>query len=89
MNGCDHAACLALLRRLRETGCRVELDVLGFEETDLIDQARRRGIGRVLRCCGDAWKLWDGKGERDVTGEEVLREAETWAAAGWGDHTPE
>jgi hypothetical protein len=24
-----------------------------------------------------------------VTGEEVLREAETWAAAGQGDHTPE
>jgi ATP phosphoribosyltransferase regulatory subunit len=86
VHGCDHAACLALLRRLRETGCRVELDVLGFEGTTLIDQARRRDIQRVLRCCGDKWKLWDGDSERDIAGEDVLREAARWASAGHADN---
>jgi ATP phosphoribosyltransferase regulatory subunit len=89
VQGCDHATCLALLRRLRETGCRVERDVLGAEGATLIDQARRRGIGRVLRCCGDAWKLWDGDGERDVTATAVLQQAERWAAAGEGDKAQE
>jgi ATP phosphoribosyltransferase regulatory subunit len=89
VHGCDHAQCLALLRRLRETGCRVELDVLGFEETALIEQARQRGIRRVLRCCGDTWKLWDGEAERDMTGATVLREAERWASAGRGANVQE
>jgi ATP phosphoribosyltransferase regulatory subunit len=82
VHGCDHAECLALLRRLREQGYRVELDVLRLGGTTLIDQARQRGIQRVLRCCGDRWRLWDGESERDVTGEAVLQEAETWASSG-------
>ena len=89
VHGCGHAACLALLRRLRGTGCRVELDVLGFEGTALIEQARKRGIGRALRCCGDTLKLWDGEIERDVTGEELLLEAGRWPSAGHKDNTSE
>ena len=84
VQGCDHAECLALLRRLRETGCRVELDVLGLEGSALLEQARRRGIGRVLSCRGDRWKLWDESGERDVTGAALLQEAARWASAGRG-----
>jgi ATP phosphoribosyltransferase regulatory subunit len=89
VHGCDHAACLALLRRLREKGCRVELDVQRIEGTALIDQARQRGIRRVLRCCGGTWRLWDEKGERDVTGEAVLQEAEMWASAAAKSWVPE
>ena len=89
VHGCDHAGCLALLRRLRETGCRVELDVLCLDGAALIDQARQRGIGRVLRCCGDSWKLWAGETERDMTAEALLREAEGWASAGQTDNVPE
>jgi len=89
VHSCDHAACLALLRRLREKGCRVELDVLRLKGTALIDQARQRGIQRVLRCCGDTWRLWDEKGERDVTGEAVLQEAEMWASAAAKGCVPE
>jgi ATP phosphoribosyltransferase regulatory subunit len=89
VHGCDHAECLALLRRLREKGCRVELDVLSIEGTALIDQARQRGIQRVLRCCGDSWRLWDGEGERDVTGEAVLQQAEMWASTGDKGCAPE
>ena len=89
VQGCDHATCLDLLRRLRETGCRVERDVLGTEGSALIDQARRRGIGRVLRCCGDAWTLWDGENERDMTEEDLLREVEGWSSPGRGDRAQE
>ncbi len=89
VHGCDHAACLALLRRLREKGCRVELDVLRIEGAALIDQARQRGIQRVLCCRGDTWRLWDGEGERDVTAEAVLQEAETWASTGDKGCVPE
>ena len=89
VHGCDHAECLALLRRLREKGCRVELDVLGLEGTALIDQARQRGIQRVLHCRGDTWRLRDGEGERDVTGEAVLQEAEMWASLGDRGYVPE
>ena len=60
-----------------------------IEGTALIDQARQRGIQRVLRCCGDTWRLWDGEGERDVTGEAVLQEAETWASTGDRGCVPE
>jgi ATP phosphoribosyltransferase regulatory subunit len=89
VHGCDHAECLALLRRLREQGCRVELDVLRLEGTALIDQARRRGIQRVLRCCGDTWRLWDESGERDVTEEAMLQQAEGWASIGDRGFVPE
>jgi ATP phosphoribosyltransferase regulatory subunit len=51
--GCDHSACLTLIARLRQLGCRVEIDVLGMNETELADQARQRGVPRTLRCVID------------------------------------
>jgi ATP phosphoribosyltransferase regulatory subunit len=53
VRGCDHPACLRLTARLRQLGCRVEIDVLGMDETELADQARQRGTPRTLRCVGD------------------------------------
>jgi ATP phosphoribosyltransferase regulatory subunit len=55
MCSCDHPACLRLIARLRQRGCRVETDVLGLGERELAEQARQRGIARTLRClAGDA-----------------------------------
>jgi ATP phosphoribosyltransferase regulatory subunit len=71
MHCCDQAACLGLVRALRQRGCRVEVDVLGLDAEDLHEQARERGIPRVLRCAGGEWHLWDGSGERTVTEEEL------------------
>jgi len=51
--GCDHPGCLALIARLRQRGSRVEIDVLGLDETKLAEQAHQRGIPRTLRCLGD------------------------------------
>jgi ATP phosphoribosyltransferase regulatory subunit len=55
--GCDHPACLRLIARLRQRGCRVEIDVLELDETELADQARQRGAPRTLRCVGDLVRL--------------------------------
>jgi ATP phosphoribosyltransferase regulatory subunit len=76
---CDHGSCLALLRDLRNLGCYVEVDVLGLDRTSLIDQARLRGIRRVLHCDKGQWCLWDENGERAVTPAMLLQEAETWS----------
>lgn len=81
---CQHAACMALVRRLRQQGCRVEVDPLGLEPIALVDQARQRGISRVLRCChrgsppSSELLLADEKGERALTEAALLGEAETW-----------
>jgi ATP phosphoribosyltransferase regulatory subunit len=74
MHCCDHAACLALVRTLRQRGCHVEVDVLGLGVEGLHEQARERGIPRVLRCAGGKWHLWDRSGERTLTEEEVILE---------------
>jgi ATP phosphoribosyltransferase regulatory subunit len=78
MRGCDHPACLALVRRLRQRGCRVEVDVLGLDEIALADQTRWRSIPRTLRCADGDWLLTDERGERVLTDTELLREAEAW-----------
>jgi ATP phosphoribosyltransferase regulatory subunit len=78
MHCCDHESCLTLLRNLRQRGYNVEMDVLGLARTDLIDQARLRGIQRVLYCGDGQWSLWDADGERVVTPESLLQEAERW-----------
>ncbi len=75
---CDQPACLALIGHLRQRGCRVEVDVLGLDEAGLLDQARRRGIPRVLHCRSGKWHLWDEKGERVLTGQAVLQESTHW-----------
>jgi len=89
VRGCDHPACLRLMACLRQRGCRVEIDVLELDETELADQACQRGIPRTLRCVGDlarpnlcadheAWLLTDESGERTLTGAALLQEAEKW-----------
>ena len=74
MHCCDQAACLGLVRALRQRGCHVEVDVLGLDAERLHEQARKRGISRVLRCARGEWHLWDGSGERTVTKEELNQE---------------
>jgi ATP phosphoribosyltransferase regulatory subunit len=81
VRGCDHPACLSLLRRLRERGHRVEVDVLGLDEASMAEQARQRAIPRILRCAGDAWILAEDGGERTLGAADLLREASTWSAA--------
>jgi ATP phosphoribosyltransferase regulatory subunit len=78
--GCDHPACLALVRRLRQRGCRVQVDVVESGEAELARQARQRGIPRTLRRADDVWllTLTNGKGERTLTVAALLQEAETW-----------
>jgi ATP phosphoribosyltransferase regulatory subunit len=78
----DRAGCLALVGALRELGCRVEVDVLGLNDARLAAAARARGVARTLRCAGDTWWLVDEGGEREMTGEMVLREAKWWNGQG-------
>ncbi len=79
---CDQAACLGLVQVLRQRGCHVEVDVLGLDAERLHQQARERGIPRVLRCARGEWYLWDGSGERIVTREGLIQElgrSEEWS----------
>jgi ATP phosphoribosyltransferase regulatory subunit len=84
MHGCDHPACLALAQRLRQSGFRVEVDVLGLDRATLLDQARRRGIPRLLRCSGGGWYLWDEDGEWPLTEETLLEKSQTWRSTAEG-----
>jgi len=80
VQGCDHAACLSLVQQLRQAGTRVEVDVLGRQEAEVLAHAHRQGCRRVLRCQGDghSWLLVDEKGERTVTAAHQLLEMRTW-----------
>jgi ATP phosphoribosyltransferase regulatory subunit len=78
VRGCGHPTCLASVGRLRQQGCRVAVDPLGLEPAEILDQARRRGIPRTLRCAAEGWLLADNSGERRVTETALLREAEKW-----------
>jgi len=86
VRGCDHAGCLALVQRLRQGGCRVEVDPLGLDGPALAKHARRRGIARVLQCAGDDWQLIDARGVRTLTEAELWREARTWIDLSKGVH---
>lgn len=80
VQGCDHPACLSLVRRLRQAGHRIEVDVLGRQGEELLAHARRQGCRRVLRCRDDGhcWLLGDEEGERAVTADRLLEEMKTW-----------
>lgn len=80
VHGCNHPDCLALIRRLRQAGYRIEVDVLGRDEAELLAHARRQGAGHTLRCQGDGrcWLLRDERGERTVTAAQLLEEMKTW-----------
>ncbi|MGC9335005.1 MAG: hypothetical protein ACP5JJ_12705, partial [Anaerolineae bacterium] len=74
----EAGACMALVRELRQAGCRVEVDVLGTEVPALQAEARRRNIPRSLYCEGDAWILVDEAGQRVLSREALLQEAAAW-----------
>jgi ATP phosphoribosyltransferase regulatory subunit len=81
---CDHPNCLGMVDRLRQRGCRIEVDVLRLDQVDLLAQARQRGIPRLLHCSGGEWRLLDGLdlptgGTEEVVSEAALLEAcEAW-----------
>jgi ATP phosphoribosyltransferase regulatory subunit len=83
---CDHPDCLGIVGRLRQRGCRVEVDVLGLDEVDLLAQARQRGIPRLLRCSDGEWRLLDGLdleadgSEQGVSETELLEACKAWRA---------
>ena len=80
VRGCQDPACLSLVRRLRDLGCRVEIDPLGLDAQDLALQARRRGVLRTLTRSGRQWLLADTQGgERLLSESELLQEAGLWA----------
>jgi len=75
---CDDPACLAMVRRLRQCGCRVKTDVLGLSEEELAGQARQQGIPRTLRRTDQGWLLIDDQNQRTLTDTALLQEAKTW-----------
>jgi ATP phosphoribosyltransferase regulatory subunit len=83
---CDHPDCLSTVDRLRQRGCRIEVDVLGLDEIDLLAQARQRGIPRLLRCSDGGWRLLDGldleagRSEQVVSETELLEACKAWRA---------
>ena len=77
--GCQDPDCLALARRLRALGCRVEIDPLGLDAGDLAVQARQRGIPRTLTRSGQQWLLSDARDQNRLLSEsELLEEARQW-----------
>jgi ATP phosphoribosyltransferase regulatory subunit len=78
VGGCHHSACLAMVRRLRLQGCRVEVDLWGLDVRELLEQTRRRGIPRTVHCASDGWLLVDEKGKRILAETALLEEAKAW-----------
>lgn len=78
LGGHDRPDCLALARCLRQRGCRVELDLLGLDQAQLVRQARLQGIARVLYPGRGDWLLNDRDGERLLAEAKLLQEVETW-----------
>jgi ATP phosphoribosyltransferase regulatory subunit len=79
VKSCTHPACLALVGRLRQQGCRTETDVLGLTEVELAERARQCGIPRTLRCADGKPLLRDVNGERMLTEAELIEEAASWS----------
>ena len=78
VHGCQEGACMALVKELRQHGCRVEVDVLGIEAASLAAEARQRGIPRSLRCEVDGWILADEAGQRALSRSALLAQASAW-----------
>ena len=76
---CERRACLALVQRLRQQGCRVEMDVAEPGGGDLAQTARQRGIRRTLRCTAEGWLLTEDGRIRHLTEADLLRAARGWA----------
>jgi ATP phosphoribosyltransferase regulatory subunit len=81
---CDHAACLALVLKLRQRGLRVEVEPLGLAGRELAEQARLRGIPRTLSCASGQWQLAEATRlpgyERVLHEADILQEAEGWVS---------
>jgi len=77
---CERRACLALVQRLRQQGCRVEMDVAEPGGEDLAQTARQRGIPRTLRCAAEGWLLTDDEGVHHLTEADLLRASGGWAS---------
>lgn len=73
VQGCEHAECAHLVRRLRAPGRRVEVDVLARTGEELWAYAQQAGCRLVLRCAGDGgpWFLRGVDGERTVQAREL------------------
>jgi ATP phosphoribosyltransferase regulatory subunit len=82
VHGSQDGACMALVREMRQRGCRVEVDVLGTGAAGLAEEARRRNVPRWLRCEGDDCILSDGAGQRVLSRSALLAEAVGWRQ-GW------
>lgn len=78
VGGCHHPDCLALVARLRQQGCNVEVDPLGLDTPALVRQARQRGCHRTLECAPGGWLLIDQHGERILNEIALLGEAQRW-----------
>jgi len=78
VRSCEHPACLALIARLRQVGCRLEIDPLELDGPALVDLAHRRGIPRVLACAGRDWLLTDEQGQRTLDKAAILQETKRW-----------
>jgi hypothetical protein len=86
MHCCDQASCLSVAQQLRQRGNRIEVDVLGCELDALVEQARQRGISRVLTCHDGVWHLLEAEEERILSQEALLTDSERWrkpAEGGW------
>jgi ATP phosphoribosyltransferase regulatory subunit len=80
MRGCPHPACRALAAEARARGLRVEVDVLGRQEPELLAYARARGARRVLMCCGaEGYRLIVEGEARELTREQLQKEIASWS----------
>jgi ATP phosphoribosyltransferase regulatory subunit len=77
---CAHPECLALVRRLRQEGHCIEVDVLGREGTELREHAQSRGCRHVLHCDqnGGLWLATEGQTKRSLAPDQLAKEMISW-----------
>lgn len=76
VRSCTHPGCARLVRRLREQGRRVEVDVHERDGDALWAFAQQVGCRLAVRCAGDGgpWFLRSAGGERAVPADEIEEE---------------